>query len=52
MGIRGFLEAIWEETNREIAKDMAEHQELSVPLAEVDVDLAGVKEGVLSEANV
>ena len=52
MGIREFLEAIWEETLREIAKDMVEHQDLSVPLAEVDVALAGVEEGVLSEANV
>ena len=41
-----------EETNWEIAKDMAEHQDLSVPLAEVDVDLAGVEEGVLWEPNV
>lgn len=52
LGIREFLEAIWEETNQEIAKDMAEHEDLSVSLAEVDVDVEGVEEGVVSEARV
>lgn len=52
LGIREFLEAIWEETNREIAEDLAEHQDLSVSLAEVDVDVKGVEEGFVSEARV
>lgn len=50
-GIREFLEAIWEETNQEITKDLAEHEDLSVTLAEVEVDIAGVEEGIPSEAN-
>ncbi len=51
-GIREFLEVIWEETNQEIAKDLAEHEDLSVSMAEVDVDVAGVEQGVATEAKV
>ena len=50
VGIREFLEAIWEETNQDIAKDVAEHEDLSVSLAEIDVDVEGVEEGFVSEA--
>ena len=43
IGIREFLEAIWEELNKNLAKDLAENEDLSVSLAEVEVDIEEVE---------
>ena len=52
IGIREFVEVIWEEINRDTAKDLAENDDLTVSLAEVDVDIEGVEEVIVSEAKV
>ena len=51
-GIREFLEAIWEETNQEIANDLAEHEDLAIAIAEVEVDIDGIEVVAVTEARV
>ena len=43
IGIREFLEATWEEINQDLARDLAENDDLSVSLAEVEVATEGVE---------
>ena len=43
IGIREFLEATWEKINQDLARDLAENDDLSVSLAEVEVATEGVE---------
>ena len=52
IGIREFLEVIYEKLNQEVGKDLAENEDLSVYLAEVDVDVEGVQEFPVLQAKV
>ena len=52
IGIREFLEVIYEKLNQEVGKDLAENEDLSVYLAEVDVDVEGVQEVPVLQAKV
>lgn len=52
LGIREFLEVIYERLNQEVSQDLAENEDLSVYLAEVDVDVEGVQEVPVLKAKV
>ena len=52
IGIREFMEVIYDELVRDVAKDLAENDDLSVSLADVEVDIEGVEEVAVAKAKV
>ena len=52
IGIREFMEVIYDELVRDVAKDLAENDDLSVSLAEVEVDIEEVEEVAVARAKV
>ena len=52
IGIREFLEVIWDELNQSIAEDLKEDSKLNVTVSEVDVDLEEVEVVSGTEAKV
>ena len=52
IGICEFLEATWEEVNQTLARGLAENDDLSVSLAEVEVAIEGIEVVVASAAKV
>ena len=52
IGIREFLEATWKEINQDLARDLADNDDLSVSLAEVEVATEGIEVVVASAAKV
>ena len=52
IGIREFLEVIWDELNQSIAEDLKQDSKLNVTVSEVDVDLEEVEVVPGTEAKV
>ena len=52
IGIREFLEVIWDELNQSIAEDLKQDSKLNVTVSEVDVDLEEVAVVSGTEAKV
>ena len=52
IGIREFLEVIWDNLKEEIAKDLAEDESLSIDISEVEVDITGIESVENVEAKV
>jgi len=52
IGIREFMDVLYEELVRDVAKDMAENDDLSVSLAEVEVDIENAEDFSVSIAKV
>ena len=44
LGIREFVEVIWEELGSELSKELEENDDLAISMAEVDVDMGGIAE--------